>query len=115
MKCVPWICVSIKLIQYAKLKVSTLSKNKKTLPNGADSDHFMMPLIVSDKSLHAAGASLNEFDLIFGQRYALAVIDDAIIKEFSPDQILYFNDCLLETLKPGEEIDDNVCGLRLKW
>jgi hypothetical protein len=75
----------------------------------------MMPLIVSDKSLHTAGARLNEIDLINEQRCTLAVIDDAIIKKISPDQILYFNNCLFESLKPGEEIGDNVCGLCLKW
>jgi hypothetical protein len=41
-----------------------LVKNTKTLPKAADSDHFMTPFIVLDKSLHKAGAELNKIELI---------------------------------------------------
>jgi hypothetical protein len=96
---------------FAKLTVSTLpEKNNKTLPKAMDSDHFKMPFIVSDESLHTAGAGLNKFDLINN-----AEIDAVIVKEFSREQILHFNDCSFESLRPGEEIEDSVCDLCLKW
>ena len=91
--------------------------NKMTPPKTTDSDYFKfdMPFVVSDKSLHTAGAGLNEFDLIKGQRCTLLEIDDTIIKEFSREQIIICNDFSFESLNPGKEIDDNVCDLCLKW
>ena len=76
-----------------------------------------MPFHVSIKSLHTAGAGLNEFDLIKEQRCTPLEIDDTIIKEFSREQIIIIicNDYSFESLNPGEEIDDNVCDLCLKW
>jgi hypothetical protein len=52
--------------------------------------------------LHETGAGLKEFDLIIEQRCTLAEIDSATIKELSREQILVFNDCAFESLKPGE-------------
>ena len=91
--------------------------NKMTPPKTTDSDYFKfeMPFVVSDKSLHTAGAGLNKFDLIKEQRCTLLEIDDTIIKEFSRKQIIICNDYSFESLNPGEEIDDNVCDLCLKW
>jgi len=91
--------------------------NKMPPPKTTDSDCFKleMPFVVSDKSLHTAGAGLNEFDLIKGQRCTLLEIDDTIIKEFSREQIIICNDFSFESLNPGKEIDDNVCDLCLKW
>ena len=74
-----------------------------------------MPFSVSDKSLHRAGAGLNEFDLIKEQRCTLLEIYDPIIKEFSREQIIICNDYSFELLNPGEELDDNVCDLCQKW
>jgi len=86
-------------------------------PTTTDSDcfKFEMPFVVSDKSLHTAGAGLNEFDLIKEHKCTLLEIDDTIIKEFSRKQIIICNDYSFESLNPGEEIDDNVCDLCLKW
>ncbi len=86
-------------------------------PKSTDSDcfKFEMPFVVSDKSLHAAGAGLNEFDLIKQQRCTLLEIDNTIIKEFSHQHIIICNDYSFKSLNPGEEIDDNVCDLCLKW
>ena len=86
-------------------------------PPTTDSDcfNFEMPFVVSDKSLHTAGAGLNEFDLIKEKRYTLLEIDNTIIKEFSREQIIICNDYSFESLNPGEDIDDNVCDLCLKW
>jgi hypothetical protein len=86
-------------------------------PPTTDSEcfNFKMPFVVSDKSLHTAGAGLNEFDLIKEQRCTLLEIDNTIIKEFSREQIIICNDYSFESLNPGEEIDDNVCDLCLKW
>ncbi len=80
-----------------------------------DCFNFEMPFVVSDKSLHTAGAGLNEFDLINKQSCTLLEIDDTIIKEFSREQIILCYDYSFESLNPGEEIDDNVCDLCLKW
>ena len=73
-----------------------------------------MPFFVSDKSLHTAGAGLNEFDLIKEQRCTLLEIDNTIIKEFSREQIIICYEYSFELLNLGEEIDDNVCDLCLK-
>jgi hypothetical protein len=92
-----------------------VGKNNKTLLKAMDSDHFKMPSIVLDESLHTAGVGLNEFDLINKHRYTLAEIDAVIVEEFSCEQILHFNDCSFESLRPGEKIEDSVCDLCLKW
>jgi hypothetical protein len=68
-------------MRYAKLNKSTLPKKQKDSTNGSRSDHFMMPFIVLDKSLHKAGAGLNEFDLMNELRCTLAEIDNVIVKE----------------------------------
>lgn len=81
----------------------------------SDCFKFEMPFVVSDKSLHTAGAGLNEFDLIKEQRSTLLEIDETIIKEFSRERIIICNEDSFESLNPGEEIDDNVCDLCLKW
>ena len=57
----------------------------------------------------------NEFDLIKEQRCTLLEIDETIIKEFSREPIIICNEDSFESLNPGEEIDDNVCDLCLKW
>ena len=51
-------------------------------PKTTDSDYFKfeMLFVVSDKSLHTAGAGLIEFDLIKEQRCTLLEIDDTISK-----------------------------------
>ena len=79
------------------------------------SNHFMMPFIVSDESLHTTGAGLNEFDHIYNHRYTLSEIDSVIVKEFSRERILYFDDFSFESLRSGQEIRDSVCDLCLKW
>jgi len=86
-------------------------------PTTTDSDcfKFEMPFDVSDKTLHTAGAGWNEFELIKEKRCTLLEIDDTIIKEFSREQIIFCNDYSFESLNPGEDIDDNVCDLCLKW
>ena len=68
--------------------------NKMNPPKTTDSDYFKfeMPFVVSDKSLHTAGAGLNKFDLIKEQRCNLLEIDNTIIKEFSRKQIIICND-----------------------
>ena len=58
---------------------------------------------------------MNEFDLIKEQRCTLLEIVDTIIKEFSRKQIIICNEYSFELLNLGEEIDDNVCDLCLKW
>jgi hypothetical protein len=75
-------------------------------PPSTDSDcfNFEMPFVVSDKSLHTAGAGLNEFDLIKEQRCTLLEIDDTIIKEFSREQIIICNDYSFELLNPGKKL-----------
>ncbi len=73
----------------------------------------MMPFIVSDGSLHTAGAGLNEFDLINNHKYTLSEIDSVIAKEFSREHMLHFADFLFESLRPGQEIKDSVCDLFL--
>jgi hypothetical protein len=64
--------------------------NKMNPPKTTDSDYFKfeMPFVVSDKSLHTAGAGLNKFDLIKEQRCNILEIDNTIIKEFSHKQII---------------------------
>ena len=68
--------------------------NKMTPPKTTDADHFKfeMPFVVSDKSLHTAGAGLNKFDLIKEQRCNLLEIDSKVIKEFSRKQNIICND-----------------------
>ena len=75
----------------------------------------MTPFIVSDESLHIAGAGLKELDLINKHRYTLSELGAVIVKEFSCEHILCFNGCSFESLRPGKEVDYNVCDLCLKW
>jgi hypothetical protein len=75
----------------------------------------MMPFIVLDKLLHKAGAGLNELDLVNELRCTLAEIDNVIIKGFSCEQNLHFDDCSFGSPKPGKEFEDKVCDLCLKW
>ena len=74
-----------------------------------------MPFIVSDGSLHTAGAGLNDFDLINNHKNTLSEIDSVIAKEFSRERMLHFDDFLFESLRLGQEIGDSVCDLCLKW
>jgi hypothetical protein len=92
-----------------------VGKSNKTLPEAMTSNHFMMPFIVSDGSLHTAGAGLNEFDLINNHRYTLSEIDSVIVKDFSRERMLHFDDFSFESLRPGQEIGDSVCDICLKW
>jgi hypothetical protein len=55
--------------------------NKNTLPEGANYDHFKMPLVVLDKLLHEAGAGLNKFDLINIQKTTLQKMEDVVLEE----------------------------------
>ena len=87
-----------------------IGKSNKTLPEAMTSNHFVMPFIVSDGSLHTAGAGLNEFDLINNHIYTLSEIDSVIAKE----RMLHFDDFSFESLRPGQEIGDSVCDLCLK-
>ena len=95
--------------------MGSLTNNASTNTTDSDCFKFEMPFFVLDKSLHTAGSELNEFDLIKEQRCTLLEIDNTIIKEFSREQIIICNDYSFESLNPGEEIDDNVCDLCLKW
>jgi hypothetical protein len=70
-------------------------KSNKTLPEAMTSNHFVMPFIVSDGSLHTAGAGLNEFDLINNHKYTLSEIDSVVVKEFSRERMLHFNNCFV--------------------
>ena len=92
-----------------------IGKSNKTLPEAMSSNHFVMPFIVSDGSLHTAGAGLNEFDLINNHKYTLSEIDSVIAKEFSRESMVQFDDFSFESLRPGQEIGDSVCDLCLKW
>ena len=94
--------------------MGSLTNNASTNTTDSDCFKFEMPFFVLDKSLHTAGSELNEFDLI-KERCTLLEIDNTIIKEFSREQIIICNDYSFESLNPGEEIDDNVCDLCLKW
>jgi hypothetical protein len=57
------------------------------LPRRANYDHFKMPFIVSDESLHMAGAGLNEFDLISIQKSTFSERDNLIVEEFACNQV----------------------------
>ncbi len=46
-----------------------------------------MPFIVSDESLHMAGAGLNEFDLISIQKSTFSERDNLIVEEFACNQV----------------------------
>ncbi len=92
-----------------------VGKSNKTLPEAMTSNHFVMPFIISDGSLHTAGAGLNEFDLINNHKYTLSEIDSVIAKEFSRERMLHFDDFLFESLRPVQEIGDSACDLCLKW
>ncbi len=59
-----------------------VGKSNKTSQEAGTSNHFVMPFILSDGSLHSAGAGLNEFDLINNHKYTLSEIDSVIAKEF---------------------------------
>ncbi len=115
--CSTMMCIDqINAVHQAK-REHNVKINKMTPPKTTDSDYFKleMPFVVSDKSLHTAGAGLNEFDLIKEQSCTLLEIDNTIIKEFSRQQVIICNDYSFESLNPGEDIDDNVCGPCLKW
>ena len=90
--------------------MGSLTNNASTNTTDSDCFKFEMPFVVSDKSLHTAGAGLNEFDLIKEQRCTVLEIDDTIIKEFSREPIIICNEDSFESLNPGEEIDDGPEG-----
>ena len=88
-----------------------------TPPKTTDSDYFKfeMPFVALDKALDTAGSGLNKFYLIKEQRCNCLEMDSTLVKEFSCKQIITFNDYSFESLNAGEEIEDNVCDLCLKW
>ena len=78
-------------------------------------DYFTMPFVVSDKSLHSSGIRSREFDLLEGNETALPSIDGIIHKGFSHEEPVVITSQSFESLSPGNEIDDLVCNLCLKW
>ncbi len=78
-------------------------------------DYFTMPFIVSEKSLHTSGIGSREFNLLDGNETALPSIDGIIHKVFSHEEPVVTTSQSFESLLPGNEIDDSVCNLCLKW
>ncbi len=78
-------------------------------------DYFTMLFVVSDKSLHSSGIGSREFDLLMGNKTALLSIDGIIHKGFSHEEPVVITTQSFQSLSPGNEIDDLVCNLCLKW
>ncbi len=74
-----------------------------------------MPFIVLDKSLHTSGVGSKEFNLLNGNEKALPSMDATIHKDFSQEEPIVITKQSLESLLPGNEIDESVCDLCLKW
>ncbi len=78
-------------------------------------DYFTMPFIVLDKSLHTSGVGSKEFNLLDGNEKALPSIDATIHKDFSQEEPIVRTRQSLQSLLPGNKIDESVCDLCLKW
>ncbi len=78
-------------------------------------DYFTMPFVVFDKSLHTSGIGSREFDLLDGNKTALPSIDGIIHKVFSHEEPVVIMSQSFESLLLGNEIDESVCNLCLKW
>jgi hypothetical protein len=78
-------------------------------------DYFTMPFVVSDKSLHTSGIGSREFDLLERNETALSSIDEIIHTGFSHEEPVVITSQSFKSLSPGNEIDDSVCNLCLKW
>jgi hypothetical protein len=78
-------------------------------------DYLTMPFVVSDKSLHTSGIGSREFDLLERNETALLSIDEIIHTGFSHEEPVVITSQSFKSLSPGNEIDDSVCNLCLKW
>ena len=78
-------------------------------------DYFTMPFIVSDKSLHTSGVGSKELNLLDGNEKASPSMDATIHKDFSQEEPIVITRQSLESLLPGNKIDESVCDLCLKW
>ena len=78
-------------------------------------DYFTMPFIVSDKSLHTSGVGSKEFNLLDGNEKDSLSMDATIHKDFSQEEPIVITRQSLESLLPGNKIDESVCDLCLKW
>jgi hypothetical protein len=74
-----------------------------------------MPFIELDKSLHTSGVGSNEFNLLDGNEKVLLSMDATIHKDFSQEEPIVITRQSLESLLPGNKIDESVCDLYLKW
>ncbi len=78
-------------------------------------DYFTMPFIVLDKSLHTSGGGSKEFNLLDGNGKASPSMDATIHKDFSQEEPIVITRQTLESLLPGNKIDESVCDPCLKW
>jgi hypothetical protein len=78
-------------------------------------DYFTMPFIVLDKSLHTSGVRSKEFNLLNGNEKALPSMDATIHKDFSQEEPIVITRQSLESLLPGNKINQSVFDLCLKW
>ncbi len=78
-------------------------------------DYFTMPFIVLDKSLHTSGVGSKEFNLLDGNKKASPSMGATIHKDFSQEEPIVITRQSLESLLPGNKIDESVCDLCLKW
>ncbi len=78
-------------------------------------DYFTMPFIVLEKSLHTSGVGSKEFNLLDRNEKTLPSMDATICKDFSQEEPIVITRQSLESLLPGNEIDESVCDLCLKW
>ncbi len=78
-------------------------------------DYFTMPFIVLDKLFHTSGFGSKEFNLLDGNEKALLSVDATIHKGFSQEEPIVITRQSLESLLPGNKIDESVCDLCLKW
>ncbi len=78
-------------------------------------DYFTMPFVVSDKSLHTCGIGSREFNLLDGNETALPSMDGIIHKVFSHEEPIVITSQSFESLLRGNEIDESVYNLCLKW
>ncbi len=74
-----------------------------------------MPFIVLDKPLHTSGVGSNEFNSLDGNEKALPSMDATIHKDFSQEEPIVITRQSLESILPGNKIDELVCDLCLKW
>ncbi len=78
-------------------------------------NYFTMLFIVSDKPLHTSGVGSNEFNLLDGNEKASRSMDATIHKDFSQEETIVITRQSLESVLPGNKIDESVCDLCLKW